>query len=158
MKEHIVDLVIQYVPQVASQYNRLILVVTPPGGGKTTILLDIGKRLNAPIININLEISRRLLELTERQRLIDLQSILGEIVRAFSEDVILLDNIEILFDESLKKDPLKLLQELSRNKTIVAAWNGTIINGQLTYAVSGHPEFRRYPIGDLIVINQEATV
>ncbi|MEN6474686.1 MAG: BREX-3 system P-loop-containing protein BrxF, partial [Syntrophaceae bacterium] len=40
--------------------------------------------------------------------------------------VVLLDNIEILFDVSLKQDPLRLLQGLSRNTTLVAAWSGEI--------------------------------
>ena len=36
--------------------------------------------------------------------------------------MILLDNIEVIFDVALKQDPLRLLQRLSRNKTVVAAW------------------------------------
>ncbi len=36
--------------------------------------------------------------------------------------------------------------ELSRNQTVVAAWNGTIVDYSLTYAVPDHPEYRRYPM------------
>ena len=67
------------------------------------------------------------------------------------ENLILLDNIEILFDVALKQDPLRLLQGLSRNKTIIASWNGSIDKDSLTYAVPGHPEYRRYSSRDLLI-------
>ena len=71
--------------------------------------------------------------------------------------LVLLDNIEILFDVHLKQDPLRLLQGLSRNKTVVAAWNGSIVDGHMTYAVPDHPEYRRYPIRDFLVASPEVT-
>jgi hypothetical protein len=55
---------------------------------------------------------------------------------------VLLDNLELLFDISLKLDPLRCLQDLARDKTIVAAWNGTVTAGHLTYATPDHPEYR----------------
>ena len=75
-------------------------------------------------------------------------------INEIKENTILLDNIEILFDVALKQDPLRLLQGLSRNKTIVVSWNGSIENDFLTYAVPGHPEYRRYPTrgGGLLII------
>ena len=71
--------------------------------------------------------------------------------------MILLDNIEVIFDISLQQDPLRLLQGLSRNKTVVAAWNGTIVEDSLTYAAPGHPEYRRYPMRDFLVVSPEMT-
>ncbi|MBU0482850.1 MAG: BREX-3 system P-loop-containing protein BrxF, partial [Proteobacteria bacterium] len=55
------------------------------------------------------------------------------------------------------QDPLRLLQGLSRNKTVVASWNGAIIDGFLTYAEPAHPEYRRYPVHDFLVTNPETT-
>jgi len=63
--------------------------------------------------------------------------------------LVLLDNIEILFDVHLKQDPLRLLQGLSRNKTVVVAWPGRVLNDTLIYAEPEHPEYRRYPREDL---------
>ena len=53
------------------------------------------------------------------------------------------NNIELLFATELAQDPLKLLQSLSRNRTIVAAWPGNFDGAALTYAEPGHPEARR---------------
>ena len=68
-----------------------------------------------------------MLELTERQRALQLPRLLREIIGNGGGEMILLDNIEVIFDVGLKQDPLWLLQRLSRNKTVVAAWNGTIV-------------------------------
>jgi hypothetical protein len=71
-------------------------------------------------------------------------------------DVILLDNVEVIFDVSLKQDPLRLLQGLSRNKTVVVAWSGSIQGKHLVYGTPDHPEYRRYPLRDLQVVSPEA--
>jgi hypothetical protein len=67
----------------------------------------------------------------------------------------LLDNTEILFDISLKHDPLRLLQNLSRNRTLVVAWNGRAIKDSLIYATPDHREYRKYPVDEIEIINLE---
>jgi hypothetical protein len=69
-----------------------------------------------------------------------------------NEEVVLLDNIEILFDPSLQQDPLRLLLNLSRNRTLVVSWNGQIKNNILSYAEPGHPEYRRYSVENFLII------
>ena len=151
------DGIIRRLEQVVEQYYRLVLVVAAAGGGKTAALQEVSERIGAPLINVNLELSRRMLELTERQRALRLLKLLSDIVVEAGSDVVLLDNIEILFDVSLKQDPLRLLQRLSRSKTVVAAWNGSIVDGYLTYAVPSHPEYCRYEIRDFLVVSPEVT-
>ncbi len=174
MAEPLADQIMRKVKQAAELYHRLMLVVAPAGAGKTTALLDIQDRTGAPLVNVNLELSRRMLDLTERQRALQLPRLLRDLVSKSEGEMILLDNIEILFDVGLKQDPLRLLQGLSRNKTVVAAWNGKIISDEwnvlsderksvnsllitqssslhITYAAPAHPEYRRYPMRDFLV-------
>ena len=49
-------------------YFRLILMVGPAGSGKTSALQEVSARTSAPLVNVNLELSRRMLDLTERKR------------------------------------------------------------------------------------------
>jgi hypothetical protein len=132
------------------------MLVAPAGAGKTVALQDVHERTAAPLVNVNLELSRRMLDLTGRQRALQLPRILAEIVGAVTTHVVLLDNIEVLFDLSLKQDPLRLLQGLSRNKTVVVAWSGSIVGGHMVYAAPDHPEYKRYPLRDFLVVNPEA--
>ena len=156
MAEPLADRVIRRIGQAAELYHRLVMLVAPAGAGKTAALQDVHERTMAPLVNVNLELSRRMLDLTERQRALQLPRLLAEIVGASAADVVLLDNVEVLFDVSLKQDPLRLLQGLSRNKTVVAAWSGSIDGEYMVYATPDHPEYKRYPLRDFLVVNPEA--
>ena len=156
MAEPLADRLIRRIGQAAELYHRLVMLVAPAGAGKTAALQYVHERTAAPLVNVNLELSRRMLDLTERQRALQLPRLLAEIVGASPAEVILLDNIEVLFDVSLKQDPLRLLQGLSRNKTVVAAWSGSIDGEHMLYATPDHPEYRRYPLRDFLVVNPEA--
>jgi len=156
MMEPLADRVIRRIGQAADLYYRLVMLVAPAGAGKTAALQDVHERTKAPLVNVNLELSRRMLDLTERQRALQLPRLLSEIVGASAADVVLLDNVEVLFDVSLKQDPLRLLQGLSRNKTVVVAWSGSIDGEHVVYATPDHPEYKRYPIRDFLVVNPEA--
>ena len=152
MAEPLADWVIERIGQAAELYHRLVMLVAPAGSGKTVALQEVHKRTAAPLVNVNLELSRGMLDLTSRQRALQLPRLLAEIVGASAADVVLLDNLEVLFDVSLKQDPLRLLQGLSRNKTVVAAWSGSIDGEYVVYATPDHPEYKRYPLRDFLYV------
>lgn len=95
MAEPLADRVIKRIGQAAELYHRLVMMVAPAGSGKTAALQDVHERTAAPLVNVNLELSRRMLDLTERQRALQLPRLLAEIVGASAADVVLLDNIEV---------------------------------------------------------------
>ena len=137
------------------QYYRIILFVAPSESGKSEILDDISKKIGAPIINVSLELTQLMLDLTKRQRAFHFSKIFNQIINKINNDVVILNNIEILFDPVFKQDPLRLLQMCSRNKTLIISWNGSVENDCLIYAIPSHPEYRKYPIGELIVIRSD---
>lgn len=155
MAEPLADQVVRKIKQADELYHRLMLVVAPAGAGKTAALQEVQERVGAPLINVNLNLSRRMLDLTERQRALQLPLLLREIISNVAGEVVLFDNMEMLFDVSLKQDPLRLLQGLSRNKTVVAAWNGSIDGDHIIYAVPDHPEYRRYLVRDVLIASPE---
>jgi hypothetical protein len=132
-------------------YHRLVLVVGNSGSGKTSILRQVAEDLGTCPINVNLALSRALLELTARQRSLRVAAILDEIV-ADAQSPVILDNLELLFDTDLAQDPLRLLQRVSRNRTVVASWNGTVTPVRLVYGEPGHPEYRRYDSADVLLV------
>jgi hypothetical protein len=132
------------VSHVASQYYHLIIVAGVPRSGKTTMIQELAKAHGYPIINVNLELSKRLLDLTRVQRSRQAEKLLKEIIAGVGGDLVILDNIELLFDTALELEPLRLLQGASRNRTIVSTWNGTFSNNTLMYAEPGHPEFVQF--------------
>jgi DNA polymerase III delta prime subunit len=137
-------------------YHRLVLLVGETGTGKTGVLRDVAEELGTSVININLALAGELLELTAKQRSLRLQDILDRIA-ARDRSPVVLDNLEILFDKDLKQDPLRLLQSLSRNRTVLASWNGTMNSGRLLYAEAGHPEYRSYESIDALIVGMDGT-
>ena len=67
-------------------------------------------------------------------------------------EVVVLDNLEMLFDTGLEVEPLRLLQVVSRNRTIVASWNGSYRAETLTYAEPGHPEFTQCKQPEAVIV------
>lgn len=143
----------QVIKQAASQYYRLVLLAGPSGTGKTTALQGVSKKLGYPLVNVNLELSKRMLELTRSQRSRQVERLLKEVIASATGEVVLLDNLEILFDAALEVEPLRLLQVSSRNRTLVASWNGTFRDGTLNYAQPGHPEFVQIKQVDAVVLS-----
>ncbi|MCF6180054.1 MAG: BREX-3 system P-loop-containing protein BrxF [Geopsychrobacter sp.] len=141
-----------------SLYHRMVLVVGKAETGKTIALRETAESFNVDVINVNLVISEELLGLTMKQRTLRLPEILARITDVPASPVIL-DNLEILFDKDLKQDPLRLLQSISRNRSVLASWNGSIANGKLIYAEQGHPEHKKYDASDIqtITISEPAS-
>jgi len=140
------------VSQAVSQYYRLVIVAGVPGSGKTAMAQSLATARGYPVINVNLELSKRLLDLTRVQRSRQVERLLKEIIASVEGDVVILDNIELLFDTALELEPLRLLQGASRNRTIVATWNGSFNNNTLVYAEPGHPEFVQFKQIEAIVV------
>ncbi len=135
-----------------SAFYRLVLVVGQAQSGKSSALREVGRAQDWPMVNVNLHLAERLLELTKRQRAISATRLVGDLVRAADGAAVVLDNIELLFDPELAVDPLRLLQGLARERAIVVAWPGTFDGMTLTYAKPGHPESRRYSQPDAIIV------
>lgn len=149
----LVDEVRERIREAEGLYYRLVLVVGPSGVGKTRLLQEVRKTTGAPLLNVNLELSRRLLSLDSQQRRLSLPALLSDLVSSLQSSTVLLDNTELIFDPVFAQDPLRLLQQLSRSKTVVAAWNGTVSGHALVYAAPEHPEYRCYPIHDFLTVS-----
>ena len=139
-----------------SLYCRLALLVGESGCGKTLILQDVAAHYGVEVTSLNLQLSSALLELTSKQRVLQLPRIMKQIADN-GQSLVVLDNLEILFDKGLGQDPLRLLQDISRNRLVVASWNGTFSNGVLTYGVPGHSEYRTYTLTDGLIVNMNGT-
>ena len=144
-----------HIGEASALYNRLVLVVGATGAGTSAALAAVCTRTGQPVVNVGLELSRRMLEFAADQRPLQARPLLQDIVATAAGDVVLLDNLEVLFEPSLQQDPLRLLQGVARDVTVVAAWTGELRDGTLRYAVLGHPEHRHYPAGDLLIVTVE---
>jgi ABC-type uncharacterized transport system ATPase component len=142
----------QAIEQASSQYFRLVILAGPPGSGKTAAMQSVAQKIGCHVVNVSLELSKKMLELSRTQRSRQVARLMKEVIAAVSGNVVLLDNLEILFDTGLAVEPLRLLQVSSRNRTVVASWSGSYVAGTLTYAEPGHPEFVQFKQSEAVVI------
>jgi hypothetical protein len=159
-----VSAILDALPAAETLYYRLILVVVAPGRGDAPVLDAVRERTGWALVNLSLELSRSLVALTDRQRKLQAIRIMHDIVSHAAiaapagsgaerdKRPVLIDNIELLFDVSLALDPLRLLKEMSKSRTLVVGWPGEIAGGCLISARPGHPEHRSYPVEDLILV------
>ncbi len=92
-----------------------------------------------------------MLNLSNLERsMLELDDIMTDIIKNTSE-VVLFDNIEIIFNPELKRNPLQLFRQISRNKTVVISWPGKYENQKLSYAEPHHPEYFEEKVTDLTI-------
>ena len=104
--QSVVDQVRQRLSEIADNYHRLVLLVGPSGSGRTAALRVLADAEKVPVFNVGEEISQQLLDLTERQRVLQLAKLLEDAVAGLPSYLTILDNAEVLFNPVLKQDPV----------------------------------------------------
>lgn len=100
-------------------------------------------------LDLNPLLSERLIEMSEQDRPELIASLMSNIIHETATNVVLITGLEILFDRSLKVDPIRLLRVCAKNKTLLASWPGDQTSSGLIYASPNHPEYRKYKASDL---------
>ena len=138
----------------ARGFYRLVLVAGPPGSGKTSAFNELQSGMNWKLLNLSKALSERLLDLTSKQRRLRTADIVRELIEEQgNQAVTMLDNIGLLFHPVLQQQPVTTLQRASRNRTVIAGWQGDVIAGKLIYGSPDHPEFRRIDAKDIHIVS-----
>ena len=139
------------VDEIRCLNSKLILLIGPPRAGKTHLLEDLAKHRQLTVFSVGGALGRQLLAVPRAQRHLSAATLLTELAADHSRDgLVIFDNIELLFDQSLRLDPLDLLKRNGRTRRVVAAWPGELSNNRLAYATMGHPERQDYAVDGLV--------
>ena len=140
------------VAEVADINSKLVLLVGAARSGKTSLLRELGTKLHIEPLNVSLELGRRLAATPNNKRGLSAGELLREIAeRDRAQDPLLLDNLDLLFERSLRINPLDLVKRLAHSRRVVAVWPGELRGGRLLYADSGHPEHRDYGCEGVVI-------
>lgn len=149
----------QRIDETSTLQTKLILLIGRPGSGKSEVLKELAAQRAMEVINLGATLGQRLALLSQRQRPLQTNIIMRELVEANTKNgLALIDNLELLFDPSLKLSPLDQLKRQAQGRCIVASWPGELHDGRLTYAQIGHPEHQDYGLEGLIPLNIESMV
>jgi len=139
--------------EIGDLNSKLILLVGPSHSGKTQLLRQLGDKLSIAPLNVGLELGRRLAATPNNKRGFSASELLREIAdMERTEDTLLLDNLELLFEPGLQINPLDLVRRLAHSKRVVAVWPGEMRGDRLVYADMSHPEHRDYSCEGVVIL------
>ena len=139
--EHSVNrLLADAVSAADTAYYRLVLLVGRHGSGKTQVLRAAAAASEWPVVNLGVELAQALVSLPESHRPLAVSGVLEGLVASRRAPVVAIDDIEVLFEPSLRLQPLELLKQISRSTVLVVAWPGTLDRDRLTFGEPGRPE------------------
>lgn len=133
--------------------SKLILLVGSGRSGKTRMLCQLASKLGTERLNLGLELGRKMAVLPKNKRGFSAGELLREMAdKERTEDPLLLDNLELLFEPGLQINPLDLVRRLAHAKRVVAVWPGELRGDRLVYADMSHSEHRDYSRDGVVVL------
>lgn len=139
------------VNEIAVFHSKLILLIGTHHSGKSALLSTFAKNRQVTSLNLGLALGKKLAVTPLKQRQLEASTILRELIDHYTNnDLLLIDNIELLFDRTLKLDPMDLLRRNAHARRVVAVWPGELRDGRLIYADIGHPEHQDYSLEGVV--------
>lgn len=144
------DALERLVAEIGDLQSKLLLLAG--NGGKTRLLRALGQRLNTAPFNVGANLAHRLAATPTSERGFSTYELLREITNSARGDApLLLDNLEVLFEPSLRISPLDLLKRLAHTRRVVAVWPGESRDDRLVYASIEHRDHRNYNRDGVVV-------
>jgi hypothetical protein len=139
------------VQDISGLNSKLVLLIGPPRSGKSNLLGELAARRQVRVLSLGATLGRELLAVPSTRRHLQAADLLKDIADDFaSHGLLLMDNIELLFDRTLQLSPLDLLKRHAHARRVVAVWPGDLREDRLSYATTGHPEHQDYGIDGLV--------
>jgi hypothetical protein len=148
---------IEAIYRVAEDRHGLVILMGDFGSGKTSLLKDVAAEINAAYLNLNLQLTDKLLAIPRSQhadgvttpQLIDIIS--GE--ASSDKRPLLVDNLEILFSPELGKiNPIDTFKRISRQRVVVIALPARRQGSMAVYSTVGKEDYMSMPLEDFVTI------
>ena len=111
------------VEDVSGLNSKLVLLIGHPRTGKSSLLGRLAENRQMRLLNVGMELGRKLLSVSSTRRHLQATDMLKELADDSSHNgLLIMDNIEILFDQTLKLSPLELLKRHAHARRVVAAY------------------------------------
>lgn len=142
----------EWLERLATLDNAFYRVIWVAGGSsleRANYLGRIGCLLGVPVLSVGQLLSAALLDIPSSLRAASAEDSFSDLLRHVGSQRILLDRMDILFDQCLRLNAVELVRNASRYFTLIAAWPGSATSDNLIYAPSEHPTHVRILIRQL---------
>ena len=157
MKSAIIGDLIAALQTVQSDRHKLIILLGKFGAGKTAILKQTADEVGGKYLNLNMELSEKLLGIPTSHYLdgATVHAIIDQLCEDASphQEPLFVDNLEILFSPELGKiNPIDTFKRISRERPVVIALPAYRHGSSAIYSSSGHEDYVVMPLEEYIVI------
>jgi hypothetical protein len=143
----LIETIDQYISAEQAFNTNLALLVGTSAVHVDAVFEELCNKHEVEPLNIGILLSKALNVLTQKQRCLMAGEILQNTLSQHSDSsMVFIKNLEVLFDSSLKLDPLDLLKRNARSRKLIAIWPGQLQERHLVYAEFGHVERRSYSL------------
>ncbi len=151
----IIQRIVETVRDGQKSAERLVLLVGRPGSGKSKLLRELSTIRGWRYVNCRTFLTEELLEMVPKVRAQEATSLIARSLEAMVAEVVVLDDMQVLFAPVLQVDPLNLLKTLGRKFSIVAAWPGEYDGEFLSVATTGKLDPKIYDAKGLTIVQIE---
>jgi len=151
----IIQRIVETVRDGQKSAERLVLLVGRPGSGKSKLLRELSTIRGWQYVNCRTFLTEELLEMVPKVRAQEAAGMINKALEVLKAEVIVLDDMQVLFAPVLQVDPLQLLKQLGRKYSIVAAWPGEFDGENLRIAAVGHATPKVFDATGLTIIQIE---
>lgn len=151
----IIQRIVETVREGQKSTERLVLIVGKPGSGKSKILRELSTIRGWRYVNCRSFLSEELLEMVPKVRAQEASGLIARSLAALDAEVVVLDDMQVLFAPVLQVDPLNLLRTLGRKYSVVAAWPGEYDGKNLKVSAAGQNNPKVYDADGLTIVQIE---
>ncbi len=160
MAQNIDQSVIDAITNVSLDRHKLVILLGVFGVGKTKTLKKIAEKTDGVYLNLNLELSERLLKLPRNAMNdgVTVTRLIDEICDLFSptKETLFVDNIELLFSPELGKiNPIDTFKRISRQRPVVIAIPAFREGNLAVYSTPDSQDYFPIPLEDFVTIEIE---
>ena len=115
------------------------------------LVIDCSGELSAQANSLNKALAEELLKLRPRQRSLQMEKCLLNVLEGLPENPIVKD-VDVLFNPAYKVDVLLVLISAYKRRPFRLVWPGTYRDGKLIYGEEGYPDYKTYDVSDYDII------
>lgn len=123
------------------EHFRLVWLAGGKSIDRTAILRALAEADEGMYVDLGKKMSSLLIDIPAPLRTASVEDCFATCLGVSSDEIVIIDHLEILFEPSLKINPIALIQSASRSRIILASWPGVINGKHLAFGSTDHPEF-----------------
>lgn len=137
------------VADVGIEHFKLILIVGGRSANRSDFLRQYAELDGLKLLNVGKSLSEALLEISAPYRPASVEECFQTLIDGAQTGPVCLDRLEVLFEASLRLNPVELLKSTSRHRVLIASWPGTWDGDQLIFGPDGHPANRKVSVDQI---------